>query len=118
MSKVNNDHLPSLDSFEVDSEILSGSPKGLDSENADEAFLRWEKDEHKAFHWVKMGCIFVVPILAGVTIVCYFANILLPASCRWLTVEELSGIQSLVVSIISGVTTSLAVNYFYKNGKN
>ena len=105
-----------LDSEEVDNEILSDSLKEVDSENADnDEWLRWQKDEHRAFHWVKMGCIYGVPILAAVVIVVYFSNLLLPCSYRWLSTGELSEIQSLVVSIISGVATSSAVNYFYKS---
>lgn len=104
-----------LDTEEVDNEVLSDSSNKLDSEDADEQWIQWQREEHKAFHWVKIGCIYGLPILAAVVIVVYFLNLLLPCSCRWLTTGELSEIQSLVVSILSGVATSLAVNYFYRN---
>lgn len=105
-----------LNSKEVDDEVLSDSLKKTDSEDADnDEWLQWQKDEHRAFHWVKMGCIYGVPVLAAVVIIVYFWNLLMPSCVRWLCTEELSGIQSLAISIVSGVSTSLAVNYFYKS---
>ena len=117
MNKPDNNQQACLDVSEVDTEIIESSNKDADAEDADKAFLKWRKDEHWAFHWVKMGCIFIVPLIAVATALVFFFNLLGPKSWRWLTVEELSSIQSLVISIISGVATSLAVNYFYRSDK-
>lgn len=104
-----------LDSNEVDIEVLSDSTKEADSDDADGEWLRWQKDEGKAFHLVKMVSIYGLPLLTSAIVVVYFLNLLLPQSWRWLSPDELSGLQSLVVSVLSGVATSVAVNYFYKS---
>lgn len=107
---------PSFNSQELGKEIIEDSISGADRKNGDDyLWKKYNKDEIKAFHYVKVGCIYFVPLLAAVTIAVFFLNKLLPASRRWLTPAELSDLQTLCVSIISGVATTLVVNYFYKN---
>lgn len=109
---------PQLDTTEIDKEIDRDSEKNADKENADDQWIKQlHRDEEAAFHWVKMGCIYLVPILAASVIIVYVLNLLLPLEWRWLTPEDLSGIQNLAISIFSGVATSLSVNYFYKTNK-
>lgn len=105
---------PQLEADEIDSIITSDSLSKSDSDNADEELLKWQKDEGKAFHCVKMAVIYGLPALAAVVTVVYFAHLLLPARWRWLTQEELAAMQGLVISILSGIATSLAVNHFFR----
>lgn len=69
--------------------------------------------ERKAFHYVKLVLIYAIPLLALVVAVVFVLNYILPTQFRWLSDDELSALQSFVISILSGVGTSLAVNYFY-----
>lgn len=95
-------------------EVLAGnSLQEADKDNADD-LAQLHNKEIKAFHWVKLGCIWLIPFVAAAIIIAFTLNILLPHSWRWLTPTDLSGLQSLVISIVSGIVTSVAVNYFYK----
>lgn len=111
---MTNKNAPQLEAEEIDSIITSDSSSNADAENADEELLRWQKDEGKAFHCVKMAVIYGLPCLATVVTVVYFAHLLLPAEWRWLAKDELDSLQSLVISVLSGVATSLSVNYFFR----
>lgn len=107
---------PSFNSEDVGKEIIEDSRSGADRDNADDyAWKKYNQEEIKAFHVVKLVCIYFVPSIAAITIVVFFANKLLPEKCRWLSTTELTDLQTLCVSIISGVATTLVVNYFYRN---
>lgn len=98
-------------------EVLAGnSQQEADRENADD-LAQLHNKEIKAFHLVKLGCIWLIPFVAAAIIIAFTLNILLPHGWRWLTPTDLSGLQSLVISIVSGIVTSVAVNYFTKNNQ-
>lgn len=81
---------------------------------ADEDIERKMKSvERRAFHAVKLALIYVIPLMAFVIASVYVLNLILPADCRWLSVDDLGVLQGFVISVLSGVCTSLAVNYFY-----
>jgi len=105
-----------IDSKRV-SGILARMPDGksgtADVEDPD--IRDFQKSELKAFHLVKLVCIYFIPILAFVFVLVVTANLLIPFGFRWLTPEELSGLKDTFVSILSGVATAVCINFFYKN---
>lgn len=105
---------PTLDELDVNESVLGDSQTKEDSENADEPLI-WAREESKAFHLVKMAWIYGVPILAGVFVIVYIWHLIGFPCLRWLDDPDLTDMRSVSVSILSGVVSSIAVSYFYRN---
>ena len=73
-----------------------------------------QKKEVNAFHYVKISAIYLIAGLAGLYLVLFFLNLFLPESHRWLSHQELLDLRGIAISILSGVITSLAINYLSK----
>lgn len=113
-----NNQPPWLDEADVYSDVTSSMPEIQDSDatDPDEVLAkRWAQEETRAFHWVKMICIRGIPILAGVCIIVYFWHIIGFPCMRWMSEADLKDLRSIVVSVLSGVVSSVAVGYFYRN---
>lgn len=94
----------------IESESTDDVGDNVDKKLADE----WSRKEKGAFHHVKMISIYFIPIVACIVIIVYFFNILSPEKYRWLTMADIAEIRGIVISVIAGVSTSLAINYFYR----
>ena len=103
---------PTLDENDVEKTLARscGDPDDADAGLIDQ----WAKDVSRAFHRVKMGFIYCVPILGLICILIYFWHATAPGGWRWLPAEDLKDLRSTAVSILSGVISSIAVGYFYR----
>jgi hypothetical protein len=108
--------MPTLDETDVNEAVKSAFSAKSDPDDADEELIKqWAQDENKAFHYVKMGIIYCVPSFGLICILIYFWHVMGYPGWRWLTATELQDMRSVSVSILSGVFSSLAVSYFYRN---
>lgn len=106
---------PTLDEGDVD-DIFRDSSEISGPDDPDESLItQWAKEESKAFHYVKLGCIYGVPVLAAICIIIYFWHVVGFPCLQWLSDENMKDLRSISVSILSGVISSIAVGYFYRN---
>lgn len=106
---------PALDAKLLDSDILDESSK-LDADDSDmKIYKKWGRDEDSAVHWIKMVFIYGIPALAVVIILTYLHHIAGPHDWRWLTDDDLREIRGIAISVLSGVSSSIAVGYFFRN---
>lgn len=73
-----------------------------------------KKDEENKRHAIK---IFALIFFAGIGVAMIFVyvyHLLMPDSWRWLTPEEVAAIKDLALSIMTGVSVSLAIKFTTK----
>ena len=105
---------PTLDESDVNESVLGDSRTKGDSSDADGPLI-WAQEESRAFHVVKMAWIYGVPILAGVFVIVYIWHLIGFPCMRWLKDPDLAEMRSISVSVLSGVVSSIAVSYFFRN---
>lgn len=76
--------------------------------------IEHKKDEENKRHAIK---IFALIFFAGIgvaMIFVYIYHLLMPDSLRWLTPDEVAAIKDLALSIMTGVSVSLAIQFTTK----
>ena len=63
---------------------------------------------------LRQGVLFFLCILGAVVLVIYFWHLLMPEWLRWLSKADLEEIRGLVISIVSGMAITLAVDMIGK----
>jgi len=73
---------------------------------------------HKAFGWIIPSAITLAFVFFTVVLGVYIAHLILPASMRWLTAEELKDIHSMLFSgVVGGAIAVAAKTYFFDENR-
>lgn len=112
---MNDEKFPTLNDTFLNSDVLQDAPKKADGDDADmSVYKKWGIDEDSAVHKVKMGLIYGTPLIAVVIVLTYLHHVAGYPGMRWLTPDDLREIRSIAISVLSGVSSSLAVGYFFR----
>lgn len=106
---------PALDANLLDSDVLDESSKP-DADDSDmRLYKKWSREEDSAAHWIKMGFIYGIPALSVALLLTYLHHVAGFHCLRWLTADDLREIRGIAISVLSGVSSSIAVGYFFRN---
>lgn len=112
---MNEEKSPTLNDTLLNSDVLQDTSKKADDDDADASlYKKWVIDEDSAAHKVKMGLIYGTPLIAVVIVLTYLHHVAGYPGLRWLTTDDLREIRSIAISVLSGVSSSLAVGYFFR----
>ncbi len=87
-------------------EDISISPADVDAQH--------RRDDKIILHRIKKYCFYVGGIFAGLYVIVWLCNILLPQRFRWLTTDEITNLQNISLYILTGVLSALVSNYFFR----
>ena len=94
---------------------MQDAPKKADGDDADASlYKKWVIDEDSAAHKVRMRLIYGTPVVAGLIVLTYLHHVVGFPCMRWLSPDDLREIRSIAISVLSGVSSSLAVGYFFR----
>lgn len=82
--------------------------------------LQYEKmqyGEDKCFYIIRLVIVCIAVFLAFAIVIIYLIHLTCPMSWRWLCKSEVTQIKDLAISIIVGLTLSIATTYFFKMKK-
>ena len=99
--------------------VESGLPNestdlGSADPDASLAHKRWAIEEARELHSVRVWAIRIVAGLAVACVIIYFWHVVGLHCLRWLDAQDLAELRSIALSILSGVSASLAVGYFFR----
>lgn len=72
------------------------------------------RDDKVTLHRIKKSCFYGFGVLCTVFVIVWLWHVVMPASWRWLVAEEITNIQSIAISILTGAIASLVISYFLK----
>ncbi len=112
---MNDEKSPTLNDSFLNSDVLQDAPKKADGDDADASlYKKWVIDEDSAAHKVRMRLIYGTPVVAGLIVLTYLHHVVGFPCMRWLSPDDLREIRSIAISVLSGVSSSLAVGYFFR----
>ena len=112
---MNDEKSPTLNDSFLNSDVLQDAPKKADGDDADASlYKKWGIDEDSAAHKVRMRLIYGTPVVAGLIVLTYLHHVVGFPCMRWLSPDDLREIRSIAISVLSGVSSSLAVGYFFR----
>lgn len=100
----------------LEEEKIPESPAPQTGEDPDIrlARQRWAIEETREVHSARIWAIRVIALIATTCVTVYFWHVIGPHCARWLDAEDLAELRSVALSILSGVSASLAVGYFFR----
>lgn len=72
------------------------------------------RDDKVTLHRIKKICYYGFGAICTVFVIVWLWHVLMPERWRWLTENEITNIQSIALSIMTGAMASLVSSYFLK----